>query len=165
MQKRTSWIAVTLAAMLVLGAATCYPVLPTRFMILEAIMRGGEIQFASPQLEGRCPSGVIVRGISIVRLRCERDCDQWELAKTRRGMADTPIDELTLTRLPIRYGQDLPYTRVIHGAKPLTPGVYSAGAVMDCPIRGEVIGQTVLGRFELPPAGGEIRNILGSQEP
>lgn len=161
MPSPTSWLAVRLAAVLVqVAMSACFPVLPTRFMVLEASQGEGAVEFTSAELEDRCPSGILVLGISIQRDGCERDCKQWQL--TRRGTAD-PTDELT--PFPMRYGQEIPDSTVIQHPKALAPGVYTVGASMGCFIDGELLGERVFGRFEIPVGGGAIRNILASREP
>lgn len=152
----------TPAAVLLLctGIVACFPVLPTRFVVLEASRSGGEVDFMSTKLREQCSAGVLVFELSVLKVDCDRDCEQWDL--TRR---DRPEPADALTDLPIRYGQEIPYVTVVQAAKPLTPGVYSVGASMGCFIDGELIGQRVFGRFELPAGEGEIRNILAEQAP
>ena len=150
------------AIALLLGAwlAGCFPVLPTRFVVLEASRKGSDVEFTSVELEKECPSGVLIFGLSVLRKDCDRSCEQWDLVRRDRA---APAD--VVTPFPVRYGSSIPYTEVIKTARPLEPGVYSISAEMGCFIDGELLGERVFGRFEIPVGGGAIRKTLALQDP
>lgn len=143
---------------LLLSVLGCFPVQPSRFMVVEATRVPGGIDLTSAELERKCPSGVLVFGLSILKKDCERDCERWDLLRR-----DDPAPEDRRTKLPIRYGQEIPHVDVLKPARELAPGVYALGAEMGCYIDGEVIGERVFGRFEIAADRGAIRNLLSEE--